>query len=132
MGLDSIGRPNLIPKPNFVHLNSAYFNNYDVVITTYGTLRNDIQLMAAFQFNYIILDESQIIKNADSQTAKNVAKLKSKYRLALTGTPLENSIEDYQKNSFGFRNTMIRLNNQKLYSLFDIAKANGAVIGKEY
>lgn len=39
--------------------------------------------------------------------------------------------EEYQKNSFGFRNTMIRLNNQKLYSLFDIAKANGAIVGKE-
>jgi superfamily II DNA or RNA helicase len=74
--------------------NSAYFSNYDVVVTTYGTLRNDIQLMAAFNFNYIILDESQIIKNADSQTAKNVVKLNSKFRLTLTGTPLENSVED--------------------------------------
>jgi hypothetical protein len=74
--------------------NSAYFGNYDVVVTTYGTLRNDIQLMAAFNFNYIILDESQIIKNADSQTAKNVMKLNSRHRLTLTGTPLENSVED--------------------------------------
>lgn len=74
--------------------NSAYFYNYDVIITTYGTLRNDIQLMTAFNFNYIILDESQIIKNADSQTAKNVVKLNSKFRLTLTGTPLENSVED--------------------------------------
>lgn len=43
----------------------------------------------------------------------------------------QNQLEEYQKSSFGFRNTMIRLNNQKMYSLYNIAKANGAVIGKQ-
>lgn len=70
------------------------FNSYDIVITTYGTMRNDIDLFESFSFSCIILDESQIIKNADSLTARAVIKLKGKLRLSLTGTPLENSVED--------------------------------------
>lgn len=70
------------------------FNQYDLIITTYGTLRNDIDFFADFDFHYIILDESQLIKNRQSQTAKSIRNLKGKFRLTLTGTPIENSIED--------------------------------------
>lgn len=73
---------------------SRTFAQYDVIITTYGTVRNDIDMFSQYQFHYIILDESQLIKNRQSQTAKSIRNLQGNYRLTLTGTPIENSIED--------------------------------------
>jgi len=67
---------------------------YDVVLTTYGTVRNDIEMLAAHSFFYLILDESQYIKNASSKTYKAVSRLDSLHRLVLTGTPIENSLSD--------------------------------------
>ncbi len=69
-------------------------NFYDLVITSYGTLRNDIALFSSAQFQSIVLDESQIIKNPSSQTAQAVLKLKAQQRFVITGTPVENSITD--------------------------------------
>lgn len=70
------------------------FSRYDLVITTYGIVRIDVEHMEHFYFNYIILDESQNIKNPSSKAFKAVRQLKSKYRLALSGTPIENSVND--------------------------------------
>jgi SNF2 family DNA or RNA helicase len=70
------------------------FKKYDLVITTYGTLRNDEEMLRSFFFHYIILDESQIIKNPRSMTAASIKSLKSNFRLTLTGTPVENTILD--------------------------------------
>ena len=70
------------------------FDGYDLVLTSYGITRLDTDLLSQYYFNYIILDESQAIKNPGSNIAKAVKKLKSKNRLILTGTPLENSIMD--------------------------------------
>ncbi|MEE4178704.1 MAG: DEAD/DEAH box helicase [Bacteroides sp.] len=70
------------------------FLPYDLVLTTYGTVRNDIQLFEGFQFNYVVLDESQIIKNAESKIFHAIKKLKARHRLVLTGTPVENSLTD--------------------------------------
>ena len=70
------------------------FDKYDVILTSYGITRLDIELLQKFQFNYIILDESQVIKNPTSNIAKAVLQLKSKHKLTLTGTPLENSTLD--------------------------------------
>ncbi|MFK7900346.1 MAG: DEAD/DEAH box helicase [Cyclobacteriaceae bacterium] len=70
------------------------FSEYDLVITTYGIVRIDIELLQAYFFNYIILDESQAIKNPSSTIAKSVQFLKSKHKLVLTGTPVENSTLD--------------------------------------
>lgn len=70
------------------------FSNYDVVLTSYGITRLDIELFQKFYFNYIILDESQVIKNPTSNIAKAVMELKSRYKLTLTGTPLENTTMD--------------------------------------
>jgi len=72
----------------------AVFENYDLVITTYGIARSDEALLGAFYFHYIILDESQIIKNPTSKSFKAVQRLKSKHRLVLSGTPVENSVAD--------------------------------------
>jgi SNF2 family DNA or RNA helicase len=70
------------------------FSKYDVVLTSYGITRLDIELLQKFYFNYIILDESQVIKNPSSNIAKAVLELKSRYKLTLTGTPLENTTMD--------------------------------------
>lgn len=67
------------------------FNNYDIVLTTYGTMRRDVQLLRAYDFSYIVLDESQAIKNPMSQVSKASRLLRSKNRLAMSGTPVENS-----------------------------------------
>ncbi len=72
----------------------ARFSKFDVVITSYGITRLDIDSLEKFRFNYIILDESQVIKNPTSNIAKAVMQLKSKFRLTLTGTPLENTTLD--------------------------------------
>lgn len=70
------------------------FAGYDLVLTTYGIARSDEELLTSFYFDYIILDESQSIKNPASKSFKAVKRLKSKHRLVLSGTPVENSVAD--------------------------------------
>ncbi len=70
------------------------FMNFDVVFTTYGITRIDADLLSKQYFNYIILDESQNIKNPASKSFRAVKMLKSKYKLILSGTPVENSVND--------------------------------------
>ena len=65
-----------------------------IIITTYGTLRSDIKLFSEIPFDYIVLDESQAIKNPSSKIAKAVALLKATNRLCLSGTPLQNNTFD--------------------------------------
>ncbi|MFI3301008.1 MAG: DEAD/DEAH box helicase [Candidatus Gastranaerophilales bacterium] len=69
-------------------------NDYDVIITSYALVRRDIEKLKEINFRYIILDESQNIKNAMSQTAQAVKKLNSIHKLALSGTPIENKLEE--------------------------------------
>ncbi len=68
--------------------------NYDVVITSYALVRRDINKLKEYNFRYVILDESQNIKNAMSQTAQAVKKLQASHKLALSGTPIENKLEE--------------------------------------
>lgn len=70
------------------------FRDYDLVLTSYGITRLDVNILKDFYFNYIILDESQAIKNPGSNIALAVTKLKSKQKLILTGTPVENGTMD--------------------------------------
>ncbi|SDR85040.1 Superfamily II DNA or RNA helicase, SNF2 family [Mucilaginibacter mallensis] len=70
------------------------FSNYDVIITTYGISRIDIDLLTSFFFDYVILDESQNIKNPSSKSYQCVRQLKSRFKLILSGTPVENSVND--------------------------------------
>ncbi len=70
------------------------FAEYDLVLTSYGIIRLDVDILLDYYFNYVILDESQAIKNPASNIATAVKRLKSKHRLILTGTPLENSTMD--------------------------------------
>jgi len=70
------------------------FEKYDMVLTSYGIARLDIEILKDYYFHYVILDESQLIKNPDSNISNAVKELKSKYKLILTGTPLENTTLD--------------------------------------
>jgi len=73
---------------------SAFENlsDYDIVLTTYGTVRRDADKLAEFRFLYVILDEAQAIKNAESQNAKAATLLQGDRRLILSGTPVENHL----------------------------------------
>ena len=68
------------------------FDDFDVILTTYGTLRRDIVGLKDYSFDYAILDEAQAIKNASSQSAKAARLIRADHRLALSGTPVENHI----------------------------------------
>lgn len=73
---------------------SAQFDNYDLILTSYGIVRLDIEIIQSYRFNYVILDESQAIKNPASIITKAVRKLNAAFRLILTGTPIENGTLD--------------------------------------
>lgn len=67
---------------------------YDVVITSYDYIRRDYELYKDYQFYYFILDEAQYIKNQSTKNAQTVKLINGKYRFALTGTPIENSLAE--------------------------------------
>ncbi len=75
----------------------------DIIITTYGTLKNDEKILKNKNFHYIVLDESQKIKNPFAKVTKAAYTLKSKHRLVLTGTPIENNYLDLW-SQFAFLN----------------------------
>ena len=68
--------------------------HYHIVITSYGLLRNDIAHLSKYPFHYVILDESQYIKNPSSKIYHAVMDLKSEHRLTISGTPIENHLCD--------------------------------------
>jgi superfamily II DNA or RNA helicase len=70
----------------------AHFEDYDLILTTYGTLRRDAVELSAVEFDYVILDEATAIKNDRSEAAKAARLLKAAHRLALSGTPVENHL----------------------------------------
>ena len=70
------------------------FMNHDITITTYGTLRSDIKLFVSIEFDYVILDESQAIKNPSSKVTRAASLLNAKHRLCMSGTPLQNNTFD--------------------------------------
>ena len=69
-------------------------DNVDIIITTYGTLRSDIKQFVDLQFDYVVLDESQAIKNPSSKVAKAACLIRANNRLCLSGTPLQNNTFD--------------------------------------
>ncbi len=72
----------------------AALGDYDLMLTTYGTLRQDAADMRDVEFDYAVLDEAQAIKNAGTATAKAARLLRARHRLAVTGTPVENRLDD--------------------------------------
>jgi superfamily II DNA or RNA helicase len=74
--------------------NKEVLTKYNVIITTYGTLRSDIKLLLEMNFDYAVLDESQAIKNPSSKVTKAACLLQAKHRLCMSGTPLQNNTFD--------------------------------------
>ncbi|MEZ4649339.1 MAG: DEAD/DEAH box helicase [Candidatus Eisenbacteria bacterium] len=71
---------------------APYLDLVDVVLTTYGVLRREITQLRETQFDYVILDEAQAIKNANTAAAKSARLLRASHRLAMSGTPIENHL----------------------------------------
>ena len=76
------------------HKDIRLIQRNDVVITTYQTVTKDIELLEKMDWEYIVLDESQYIKNKSSDTFKAVNRLKGAHKISLSGTPIENSLAD--------------------------------------
>jgi non-specific serine/threonine protein kinase len=74
--------------------NKEALNDFQVIITTYGTLRSDIKLLMDMPLDYVVLDESQAIKNPASKVTKAACLLRAKHRLCMSGTPLQNNTFD--------------------------------------
>ena len=72
--------------------NGEKFDSYDVILATYGTVRRDVLRLKDFAFDYVILDEAQAVKNAETDSSKSVRLLRGAHRLALSGTPVENHL----------------------------------------
>ena len=73
---------------------SQHFNEYDIILTSYSILLRDSLLFTSKEFDYIILDESQKIKNPVAKTARLIRTFHAKHRLCLTGTPVENNLNE--------------------------------------
>jgi len=71
-----------------------HFDDYDVIFTTYGTLRRDAPFFKDKLFDYIILDEAQAVKNASTESAKAARLLRGSHRLTMSGTPIENHLAE--------------------------------------
>ena len=70
------------------------YRDYDLLITSYDYLRRDVDLYQDHEFECIILDEAQNIKNQKTKNAQFVKRLKANHRIALSGTPIENSLAE--------------------------------------
>ena len=85
-------RPDL--AQNLYHGPGRAVSDADVTLTTYATLRNDIDILADIEWDGVIIDEAQAIKNPDSQVARAVYRLRADFRLSLSGTPIENRLDE--------------------------------------
>ena len=74
--------------------NKTMLSDKNIIITTYGTLRSDIKLLVDIEFDYVVLDESQAIKNPSSKVTRAASLLRAKHRLCMSGTPLQNNTFD--------------------------------------
>lgn len=98
---------------------------FDVLLTTYGTMRKDIADLSQIEFDYAILDESQAIKNSKAQCAKSSRLLRADYRLAMTGTPIENHLGELW-SLFEFLNPGMLGGSSHFASLTNQKKSNEA------
>jgi superfamily II DNA or RNA helicase len=104
--------------------------NAHVILTTYGTLRRDASELAGVEFDYAILDEAQAIKTASSASSKAARLLRAKNRLAMTGTPIENRLEELW-SLFEFLNPGMLGASTTFASLVKFARTDGGVSGAD-
>jgi hypothetical protein len=79
----------------------THVEDYDIILTSYGVVRNDVEELSNVLWQYIILDESQAIKNPDARVTRAVQQLRSVNRIILSGTPVQNNTFDlYSQFSF--------------------------------
>ena len=97
----------------------------DVVVTSYGLLRRDVNELRHTAFDYVVLDEAQAIKNPNSQAAKACRLLEANHRLALTGTPIENHLGDLW-SIFEFLNPGMLGSNSRFAELVRSVGSGGA------
>ena len=71
------------------------FHGHDIILTTYGVVRRDIELLEKISFNVIIFDEAQAVKNIYASTTGAVRRLRGYFKLVVTGTPMENHLGEY-------------------------------------
>jgi superfamily II DNA or RNA helicase len=102
------------------------FRDHHLVLTTYGTLRRDAAFLKDARFEFVILDEAQAIKNADSESARAARLLNGEHRLALSGTPIENHLGELW-SLFEFLNPGML----GAAPVFKLLSANGRAIGQE-
>lgn len=76
------------------HKDIRLLQRFDVILTTYQTALRDVQLLQQLEYEYIVLDESQQIKNKDSKVFKAINQLEARHKVSLSGTPIENSLSD--------------------------------------
>ena len=73
---------------------ASRLNTTDLIFTSYSIIHRDISILEKYDFRYLILDESQYIKNKDSKIFKAINKISTGHKIALSGTPIENSLDD--------------------------------------
>ncbi|MCL0105908.1 SNF2-related protein [Thermodesulfovibrionales bacterium] len=80
-------------KGKTIMKDDSFIDRYDLIITTYSLIQK-YEAIKSYSWNYVILDEAQAIKNPGTKQARAVKRLKSRNRIVLTGTPIENSLSD--------------------------------------
>ena len=118
-----IAHPSHIPSPELKKLVANEVETYDAVITTYGTAMRT-EWMKSHAWRYVILDEAQAIKNPGAKQTKAVKALQTKWRVALTGTPVENRLGDLW-SIFDFLNPGL-LGSAKAFSRLCKSMASGS------
>jgi len=88
-----VAHPSTMPVDEFKALDAAQLVNWDVVVTSYGTLLR-LPLFESVQWRLVVIDEAQAIKNPGAKQTRQVKKLQAQSRIALTGTPVENRLSD--------------------------------------
>jgi len=79
---------------NLRTIDDTHLESFDIILSTYGVIRQDVQHLAKFDWHYIILDESQAIKNPEAQVSRSVQLLRAKNKLIMSGTPVQNNTYD--------------------------------------
>lgn len=115
-------RPSL--RVSLYHGPSRALADTGVNLTSYGVLRMDAEALAAVDWDTLILDETQVIKNPDSQIARAAHRLRGKFRVALSGTPIENRLDDLW-SQFQFLNPGLLWSRAEFQERFGEAIRNG-------